>query len=335
MDEGASPPPQEQGPPPPAPTTRKEARYRAALDAGHISRDAYDRAVAEPDTAEQPEAEKVAQKPGSLVDRVVRVTKGSHDKKLSGSLGMVEAWDSRAARYEVRVIGKKKRVALMAGHLEAIDDEATIADVKQQLAAKAAAKEAEAEAPAPPVAQQPPPPGAPPQMMQPPGAPGAPPPMMQQPPPMNYGAPPPQRDYRTPMPPQYQQAPPQFGGPPPPGQFPPYGGPPPPGAYGGPPPPMYQQGPPPGSLRRAAFWRPAAHDAAAPAAAAHGAGRAAAAARRLPGARRAEGAAAGPGDARGAATGVGRGGDSPAWPPTPPSIRRKRIKKRRRANRST
>ena len=143
----------EQGPPPPAPTTRKEARYRAALDAGHISRDAYDRAVAEPDTAEQPEAEKVAQKPGSLVDRVVRVTKGSHDKKLSGSLGMVEAWDSRAARYEVRVIGKKKRVALMAGHLEAIDDEAIIADVKQQLAAKAAAKEAEAEAPAPPVAQ--------------------------------------------------------------------------------------------------------------------------------------------------------------------------------------
>ena len=85
----------EQGPPPPAPTTRKEARYRAALDAGHISRDAYDRAVAEPDTEKPEEAEKVAQKPGSLVDRVVRVTKGSHDKKLSGSLGMVEAWDSR------------------------------------------------------------------------------------------------------------------------------------------------------------------------------------------------------------------------------------------------
>ena len=146
----------------------------------------------------------------------MRVTKGSHDKKLSGSLGLVEAWDSRAARYEVRVIGKKKRVALMAGHLEAIDDEATIADVKSQLAAKAAAKEAEAEAP-PPAQQQPPPPGAPPPMMQPP------PQMMQQPPPMNYGAPPPQRDYRTPMPPQYQQQP--FGGPPP-GQFPPYGGPP-------------------------------------------------------------------------------------------------------------
>jgi cold shock CspA family protein len=215
----AQPPPQlDQGPPPPAPTTRKEARYRAALDAGHISREQYDRAVAEPEDS-APAERAAPTKPGALVDRVVRVTTGAHDKKLSGKHGVVVAWDSRAARYEVRVVGKKRTAALMAGHLEAIDDAAIIADVRQQLAAKDVVDEPEA---APGTAA--------------PRAPLQPPQQQQGPPPMQY--PPPQQFQQGPpqgYPPQHYNPPPQYnqpmyGGPvmgPPPGAYPPqYGGPP-------------------------------------------------------------------------------------------------------------
>uniref|UniRef100_A0A6S8C0J5 CSD domain-containing protein n=1 Tax=Aureoumbra lagunensis TaxID=44058 RepID=A0A6S8C0J5_9STRA len=111
----------------------KEARYRAALAKGDISKDTYEEAVKQlqNDGTKSTTPRRSIHQPGALTGRVVRIT--TLNAKLQGQCGIALNWDAKAARYEVLLQNEHKPIKTLAGHLEPIEEPELVDEVRASI----------------------------------------------------------------------------------------------------------------------------------------------------------------------------------------------------------